>query len=93
MHQTHTLDRTREMRLTFGIEAIPTILLIHPTGKIVYRKVDQVVPILQSKGLLRTHYEGETFRQNLGFDYFNGVRQYDHTHQPYQTELLLCSYP
>lgn len=49
--------------------------------------VEQVVPILQSKGLLRTHYEGETFRQNLGFDYFNGVRQYDHTHQPFQTEL------
>lgn len=39
MNWIHTLDRTREMRLTFGVEAIPTILLIDPTGKIVYRKV------------------------------------------------------
>lgn len=28
--------------------------------------VEQVVPILQGRGLLRTHYEGQTFRENLG---------------------------
>ena len=27
--------------------------------------VDQVVPILQKRGVYRTEYEGETFRQNL----------------------------
>jgi FMN-dependent oxidoreductase (nitrilotriacetate monooxygenase family) len=30
--------------------------------------VDQVVPILQARGLYRTEYEGETFRENLGLD-------------------------
>ena len=28
--------------------------------------VDQVVPLLQSRGLFREHYEGATFRENLG---------------------------
>jgi alkanesulfonate monooxygenase SsuD/methylene tetrahydromethanopterin reductase-like flavin-dependent oxidoreductase (luciferase family) len=28
--------------------------------------VDQVVPILQKRGLFRTEYEGDTLRQNLG---------------------------
>jgi FMN-dependent oxidoreductase (nitrilotriacetate monooxygenase family) len=28
--------------------------------------VDQVVPILQKKGIYRTEYEGKTFRENLG---------------------------
>ena len=27
--------------------------------------VDQVVPILQHRGVFRTEYEGETFRDNL----------------------------
>lgn len=38
--------------------------------------VEHVVPILQRRGLLRTTYEGTTFRQNLGLNYFNNVRQY-----------------
>jgi FMN-dependent oxidoreductase (nitrilotriacetate monooxygenase family) len=32
------------------------------------RFVDTVVPILQQRGLFRTDYEGETFRENLGLD-------------------------
>jgi alkanesulfonate monooxygenase SsuD/methylene tetrahydromethanopterin reductase-like flavin-dependent oxidoreductase (luciferase family) len=28
--------------------------------------VDHVVPLLQARGLFRTEYEGDTFRQNLG---------------------------
>ena len=28
--------------------------------------VDQVVPILQKRGIYRTEYEGTTFRENLG---------------------------
>jgi len=28
--------------------------------------VDQVVPILQKRGIYRTEYEGRTFRENLG---------------------------
>jgi FMN-dependent oxidoreductase (nitrilotriacetate monooxygenase family) len=31
--------------------------------------VDQVVPILQARGLYRQDYEGETFRENLGLDF------------------------
>ena len=27
--------------------------------------VDEVVPILQKKGIYRTEYEGKTFRENL----------------------------
>lgn len=38
--------------------------------------VEHVVPILQRRGLLRTTYEGTTFRENLGLNYFNNVRQY-----------------
>ncbi len=30
--------------------------------------VDRVVPILRARGLYRTEYEGETFRENLGLD-------------------------
>ncbi|CAN5224152.1 LLM class flavin-dependent oxidoreductase [soil metagenome] len=30
--------------------------------------VDRVVPILQARGLFRTDYEGDTFRQSLGLD-------------------------
>jgi FMN-dependent oxidoreductase (nitrilotriacetate monooxygenase family) len=30
--------------------------------------VDQVVPILQKRGLFRTEYEGETLRENLGLE-------------------------
>ena len=30
--------------------------------------VDQVVPILQKRGIYRTEYEGTTFRENLGLD-------------------------
>ena len=30
--------------------------------------VDQVVPILQKRGIYRTEYEGTTFRANLGLD-------------------------
>jgi hypothetical protein len=28
--------------------------------------VDQVIPILQKRGLFRTEYEGDTLRENLG---------------------------
>jgi FMN-dependent oxidoreductase (nitrilotriacetate monooxygenase family) len=31
--------------------------------------VDQVVPILQARGLYREEYEGATFRENLGLDF------------------------
>jgi FMN-dependent oxidoreductase (nitrilotriacetate monooxygenase family) len=31
--------------------------------------VEQVVPILQARGLYREDYEGETFRENLGLDF------------------------
>ncbi|CAN5115942.1 LLM class flavin-dependent oxidoreductase [soil metagenome] len=31
--------------------------------------IEKVVPILQARGLFRTEYEGETFRENLGLDF------------------------
>jgi alkanesulfonate monooxygenase SsuD/methylene tetrahydromethanopterin reductase-like flavin-dependent oxidoreductase (luciferase family) len=31
--------------------------------------VDEVVPILQARGLYREDYEASTFRENLGLDY------------------------
>ncbi len=31
--------------------------------------MEQVVPILQARGLFRTEYEGETFRENLGLPF------------------------
>ena len=31
--------------------------------------VDHVVPVLQARGLFRTEYEGETFRENLGLPF------------------------
>jgi FMN-dependent oxidoreductase (nitrilotriacetate monooxygenase family) len=34
--------------------------------------VEQVVPILQQRGLLRTEYSGSTFRDHLGLPYRNG---------------------
>ncbi|WP_449394360.1 hypothetical protein [Devosia riboflavina] len=40
---------------------MPPIL---PTGLTDF--VDQVVPILQRRGLFRTEYEGRTLRENLG---------------------------
>lgn len=38
--------------------------------------VEEVIPILQRRGLFRTDYEGDTFRQNLGLPYFNGIRPF-----------------
>ncbi|MDE1994998.1 MAG: LLM class flavin-dependent oxidoreductase [Rhizobiaceae bacterium] len=46
-----------------GFNLIPPAL---PTSLTTF--VDEVVPILQSKGLFRTDYEGTTLRQNLGLD-------------------------
>ncbi|RZK33877.1 MAG: LLM class flavin-dependent oxidoreductase, partial [Hymenobacter sp.] len=34
--------------------------------------VEQVVPILQKRGLLRTDYTGTTLREHLGLPYQNG---------------------
>lgn len=39
------------------------------------RFVDEVVPILQERGLFHKDYEGETLRDHLGLDYQYGVRQ------------------
>jgi len=46
-----------------GFNIMPPIL---PTGLTDF--VDQVVPILQRRGLFRTEYEGATLRQNLGLE-------------------------
>ncbi|WP_308192404.1 hypothetical protein [Macrococcus epidermidis] len=35
--------------------------------------VEQVVPILQERGLFHTEYEGETLRENLGVSYEYGL--------------------
>jgi hypothetical protein len=37
--------------------------------------VEQVVPILQKRGLLRTEYSGSTLREHLGLPYQNGFHQ------------------
>ncbi|AGZ22439.1 NtaA/DmoA family FMN-dependent monooxygenase [Streptococcus suis] len=39
------------------------------------RFVDEVVPILQERGLFHKDYEGETLRDHLGLDYQYGVRK------------------
>ncbi|MEO5805607.1 LLM class flavin-dependent oxidoreductase [Devosia sp.] len=46
-----------------GFNIMPPIL---PTGLTDF--VDQVVPILQRRGLFRTEYEGTTLRENLGLE-------------------------
>jgi FMN-dependent oxidoreductase (nitrilotriacetate monooxygenase family) len=46
-----------------GFNIMPPIL---PTGLTDF--VDQVVPILQKRGLYRTEYEGATLRENLGLE-------------------------
>jgi FMN-dependent oxidoreductase (nitrilotriacetate monooxygenase family) len=46
-----------------GFNIMPPIL---PTGLSDF--VDQVVPILQRRGLFRTEYEGHTLRENLGLE-------------------------
>ena len=46
-----------------GFNVMPPIL---PTGLTDF--VDQVVPILQRRGLFRTEYEGATLRENLGLE-------------------------
>jgi FMN-dependent oxidoreductase (nitrilotriacetate monooxygenase family) len=46
-----------------GFNIMPPIL---PTGLTDF--VDQVVPILQRRGLFRTEYEGSTLRENLGLE-------------------------
>lgn len=46
-----------------GFNLMPPIL---PTGLTDF--VDQVVPILQKRGLFRTAYEGQTLRENLGLE-------------------------
>jgi FMN-dependent oxidoreductase (nitrilotriacetate monooxygenase family) len=45
----------------FGYNLTPTIM---PSS--IEDFVDQVVPILQKRGIYRTEYEGTTFRENLG---------------------------
>jgi alkanesulfonate monooxygenase SsuD/methylene tetrahydromethanopterin reductase-like flavin-dependent oxidoreductase (luciferase family) len=45
-----------------GFNIMPPVL---PTALTDF--VDQVVPILQQRGLFRTEYEGGTLRENLGF--------------------------
>lgn len=44
-----------------GFNVTPTIM---PSS--IEDFVDQVVPILQRRGIYRTAYEGSTFRENLG---------------------------
>ncbi|GGK72148.1 NtaA/DmoA family FMN-dependent monooxygenase [Rufibacter glacialis] len=39
--------------------------------------VDQVVPILQKRGLLRTEYSGSTLREHLGLPYRNGFAEFE----------------
>ena len=39
------------------------------------RFVEEVVPILQERGIFHTDYEGETLRENLGIPYQYGVRE------------------
>jgi FMN-dependent oxidoreductase (nitrilotriacetate monooxygenase family) len=39
--------------------------------------VDQVVPILQKRGLLRTEYTGSTLREHLGLPYRNGFAEFE----------------
>ena len=46
-----------------GFNIMPPVL---PTG--ITDFVDQVVPILQKRGLFRTEYEGVTLRENLGLE-------------------------
>ncbi len=46
-----------------GFNIMPPVL---PTGLTDF--VDQVVPILQKRGLFRTEYEGTTLRENLGLE-------------------------
>ena len=46
-----------------GFNIMPPIL---PTGLTDF--VEQVVPILQQRGLYRTEYEGATLRENLGLE-------------------------
>lgn len=47
----------------YGYNVTPTVMASSVTDF-----VDQVVPILQAKGVYRTEYEGTTFRANLGLD-------------------------
>ncbi|MEW9855496.1 LLM class flavin-dependent oxidoreductase [Novosphingobium sp. M1R2S20] len=47
----------------YGYNITPTVM-----ASSVEDFVDQVVPILQKKGVYRTEYEGTTFRANLGLD-------------------------
>lgn len=35
--------------------------------------VDEVIPILQERGLFRRDYEGTTLREHLGIPYANGL--------------------
>lgn len=46
-----------------GFNIMPPIL---PTGLTDF--VEQVVPILQKRGVYRTQYEGKTLRENLGLE-------------------------
>jgi FMN-dependent oxidoreductase (nitrilotriacetate monooxygenase family) len=39
--------------------------------------VEQVVPILQKRGLLRTEYTGSTLREHLGLPYRNGFAEFE----------------
>lgn len=41
------------------------------------RFVEEVVPILQERGIFHTDYEGDTLRENLGLPYQYGVRSKD----------------
>ncbi|AKD04102.1 hypothetical protein POKO110462_15345 [Pontibacter korlensis] len=43
--------------------------------------VEQVVPILQKRGLLRTEYTGSTLREHLGLPYQNGFAEFEEKDQ------------
>jgi alkanesulfonate monooxygenase SsuD/methylene tetrahydromethanopterin reductase-like flavin-dependent oxidoreductase (luciferase family) len=47
-----------------GFNVVPPLPPLEPGGFITF--AEKVVPELQRRGLLRTEYEGRTFRENLG---------------------------
>jgi len=57
-------DRIEEIWRETGCHAFNVTPTINPGS--VEDFVDQVVPILQKRGIYRTEYEGRTFRENLG---------------------------
>lgn len=57
-------DRIEQIWRETGCHAFNVTPTINPGS--VEDFVDQVVPILQKRGIYRTEYEGKTFRENLG---------------------------